>query len=93
MLALFAAILLTLYTSYAATAFTTLPKSTSLLSLLSRSRPLEKRALVSELWVPEDTYQGPTFFEYVFLVLIVWGLWTLRCRSTWDFFNQSDPTQ
>lgn len=45
-------------------AFTTFPTSASVLSsLLPWSRPAEKRALVSELWVPEDTYAGPTFFE------------------------------
>ncbi|KAF8509815.1 concanavalin A-like lectin/glucanase domain-containing protein [Gautieria morchelliformis] len=61
---LLAPVLLTLCASFSAAAFTTLPKPTTLLSsLLPWSRPPEKRAVISEIWIPEDTYQGSTFFD------------------------------
>ncbi|KAF8591831.1 glycoside hydrolase family 16 protein [Ramaria rubella] len=53
------AIALILYASRPVAAFSLV---NSMASLLRRSHTLDKR-LVSEIWVPEDTYAGTTFFD------------------------------
>ena len=43
------------------------------------------------VWIPQDVYQGASFFECVYMTSLMSIL--MRRRSEWDFFTDKDPTK